>query len=1332
MACSPNARRRAFFLSIACCSVLLYPAKAAAQTVNSLTLLNADTDVPIAGFDPIPNGATIDLSALPTVNLNIRANTTPSTTGSVRFGLDATANYRTDAVVPYSLGGDTSGNYAAWTPSLGSHTVTATAFTGSNGSGTAGPTLTVSLLVTSRRINAGGPAFTDSTSKVWAADGHFTGGNTFTKVVAISGTVDDALYQTERYGNFSYSLPVPNGTYSVALHFAELYWTSAGKRVFNVAVEGTTVISNLDIWAAVGANAALVRTVTTTVNDGVLNINFLTSVDNAKVSAIQVTPTSVTNQPPTVNAGADKTITAPTMSVGLTGTGSDDGLPAPPGATTYGWSMVSGPASVSFSNPSALSTTATFTATGTYTLRLTGSDSALSTSDDVVVTVLPQTNQRPTVNAGSDKTITAPTMSVGMTATASDDGLPSPPGSLSYAWSRVSGPGTVSFSDAAALSPTATFSTTGSYTLRLTVSDSALSSTDDVIVTVNPAQTFTPIRINAGGPTFADSMTRVWDADRNFSGGQTYSTTAAIGGTVDDPLFRTERFGNFSYNLAVPSGTYGVTLYFAELYWTSAGKRVFDVTAEGQLIADNLDIWSRVGANTALALTSQVSVTDGTLNLAFISGVDNAKLSAIEVVQVPTGPSFTLSAAPASQTVVQGSGTTFTATVGAQNGFSGPVTLGVSGLPTNASASFTPSSINTSGSATLDVSTAASTPTGNSTLTITGNDGSTTKSTTVTLVVTGPTFTVSGAITPSANGAGTTINLSGAATRSVVANGSGEFTLSGVTSGAYTVTPFKTGYAFTPSSRTLMVNGNTTGVDFTAAPTPNSVAISSPAAGATVSSAFSISATASGSIVGVQFRVDGVNVGAEDTTAPYSTSVTAAAGPHTLTAIGRDGSGNTVASAPVSITVSAASGSSLTVNGAQTFQTMDGFGVNLNSLSWKNGESMPVLDMLVDTLGAQTWRVAFDMQDWEASNDNNDPSVANWTYYNSIYSGAKFQNLWGTLRYLNQKGVTSRIILSLMGQTPTWIGGSDIHTNQEDEWVEMMSTMLYYAITVENVQFDMVDPLTETDWDGIEGPQVAADQYARLLQKLSQKLDAMGLSWLKLTGPSTAIVTNGVNTYMPAMLGNATVMSKVDHFALHDYSGGSTGGAAAKISGSAYPSRNFWMTETAAIPDVLSYIGQNAAAVMFWDAYDSVYNHAILAGRGTTPPNDNEFAPPLIAYNSSTGVYTPRQTFYQMAQIARYVKAGAIRIGASASGLTIYAFRHPATGQVTIVARNAGGSAITFNGSLSGIGTPGVLQFYRTDGSNNFARGADVVVTNGSFTFTAPANSYFTLTTPGQ
>src|SRR2546428_4259738 len=98
----------------------------------------------------------------------------------------------------------------------------------------------------------------------------------------------------------------------------------------------------------------------------------------------------------------------------------------------------------------------------------------------------PAVNLAPVVNAGADQVITLPSIA-NLTGVAIDDGQPNPPGALTTTWSQVSGPGTVSFSNASALNSTATFSASGAYVLRLTVSDSALAASDDVAVTVNPA-----------------------------------------------------------------------------------------------------------------------------------------------------------------------------------------------------------------------------------------------------------------------------------------------------------------------------------------------------------------------------------------------------------------------------------------------------------------------------------------------------------------------------------------------------------------------------------------------------------------------------------------------------------------------------------------------------------------------------------------------------------------------------------------------------------------------------------------------------------------------------
>lgn len=110
----------------------------------------------------------------------------------------------------------------------------------------------------------------------------------------------------------------------------------------------------------------------------------------------------------------------------------------------------------------------------------------------------------------------------------------------------------------------------------------------------------------------------------------------------------------------------------------------------------------------------------------------------------------------------------------------------------------------------------------------------------------------------------------------------------------------------------------------TTAPT---VSVSAPASGATVSGQVTLSATASDNIgvAGVQFKVDGANVGAEDTSSPYSVawnSTSVANGSHTVTAVARDAAGNTKASTAVSITSNNSGGGSTWPNQPSGFVTI--------------------------------------------------------------------------------------------------------------------------------------------------------------------------------------------------------------------------------------------------------------------------------------------------------------------------------------------------------------------------------------------------------------------------
>ena len=99
------------------------------------------------------------------------------------------------------------------------------------------------------------------------------------------------------------------------------------------------------------------------------------------------------NLAPIANAGPDQSITFPN-NVTLNGSATDDGQPN--GSITYSWKKLAGPGKVTFGNASQAVTTAQFSATGTYTLRLTANDGQLSATDNVVITVNPAPTPTPT------------------------------------------------------------------------------------------------------------------------------------------------------------------------------------------------------------------------------------------------------------------------------------------------------------------------------------------------------------------------------------------------------------------------------------------------------------------------------------------------------------------------------------------------------------------------------------------------------------------------------------------------------------------------------------------------------------------------------------------------------------------------------------------------------------------------------------------------------------------------------------------------------------------------------------------------------------------------
>ncbi|MDQ3289939.1 MAG: PKD domain-containing protein, partial [Bacteroidota bacterium] len=126
--------------------VRIYPdCNSTTQRVTNFTLINSDNG---AALETLHEGSVVDLSTLPTKNVNIRANTSPTTVGSVVLNLSgAQTRNQTETEAPYSLFGDTKGNYFVWNPIAGTYTLKATPYSGAGGSGTAGTPLTITFRV---------------------------------------------------------------------------------------------------------------------------------------------------------------------------------------------------------------------------------------------------------------------------------------------------------------------------------------------------------------------------------------------------------------------------------------------------------------------------------------------------------------------------------------------------------------------------------------------------------------------------------------------------------------------------------------------------------------------------------------------------------------------------------------------------------------------------------------------------------------------------------------------------------------------------------------------------------------------------------------------------------------------------------------------------------------------------------------------------------------------------------------------------------------------------------------------------------------------------------
>jgi O-glycosyl hydrolase len=430
------------------------------------------------------------------------------------------------------------------------------------------------------------------------------------------------------------------------------------------------------------------------------------------------------------------------------------------------------------------------------------------------------------------------------------------------------------------------------------------------------------------------------------------------------------------------------------------------------------------------------------------------------------------------------------------------------------------------------------------------------------------------------------------------------------------------------------------------------------------------------------------------------------------------------------------------LDGAKKFQQLDGFGVNVNTRSWNGEELVPALSLLHDSLNASIWRVIVEtVYKWEDQNDNNDPFTFNWDYYNELYETPKFQKAWNMIRFMNEHGITDKLMINFMGPIPLWMGGTVVKPQYEDEYIEMLVSFFYYAIKTKHLKIGLISLMNEPDIHN-EGPTVGSAQFVRLLRKLIDRMQSLGMDQVRYVAPDVAGMKSGVLDYIPALMNDSVVMSRIAHFGLHSYGGNPVSiNTMDSLKKSPYPLSSYWMTEWNAWRDglddgligvydykfasdcvnyLIGHLQNGAKACLIWEGYDSYYEHH-------APSTFSYWG--ILSYDQKNKIYSPRKHFYALQQFFKFILPGSWRIDCSTIEDSVKAvtFLDPVTGQITMAGVNNKTSSISLRAALSNLPAYDHFELFYTDSTQNLHKNPAVSVKGKSFRASIPPECIFTL-----
>jgi hypothetical protein len=338
------------------------------------------------------------------------------------------------------------------------------------------------------------------------------------------------------------------------------------------------------------------------------------------------------------------------------------------------------------------------------------------------------------------------------------------------------------------------------------------------------------------------------------------------------------------------------------------------------------------------------------------------------------------------------------------------------------------------------------------------------------------------------------------------------------------------------------------------------------------------------------------------------------------------------------------------VNFKQSLSTVDGFGVNITPAQWHDGKLKPVIDLLVDDLGATLYR--FDctgLANWLDPGKRQSDGLWSESYLESVYRSKVFTDAWATFRYMNSKGIEP--FFNVSGRIHPGLGKTDDPTRLSDfdGYAEMVVTMVKWARDKENLKFTLLAPFNETDMGFPEGPKIDGSDMLITTRAIIKKLVAYGLADIKLIAIDDT--HPGLNR-LEAVISDSTLAKSIYAFATHTYGDGDIGDGvegdfvrfSKAIKNSPFKNSSVWLTEYGDLDQtgeieyefawrstrrLMKRLNNGFNAALAWDAFDNFHEHdTIWATYG------------LLKTDTASWTYKPKKRYYAAKQVYHFVKPG--------------------------------------------------------------------------------------------